>query len=92
MRERVGAEMAEAMDTGVRVNVALVQAPGWRCPSGFGPRKGREVLTTRRRAARRMRVTTRALQCERRVMRAVWRCEGEMPPAELEGVPPGCVA
>ena len=32
MRERVGVEMAAAMDTGVRVNVALAQALGVEVP------------------------------------------------------------
>ena len=40
MRERVGAEMAEAMDTGVRVNVALAQALGVEVPERLRPEEG----------------------------------------------------
>ena len=40
MRERVGAEMAEAMDTGVRVNVALAQALGVEVPERIRPEEG----------------------------------------------------
>ena len=37
MRERVGAEMAAAMDTGVRMNVALAQALGVEVPDRLRP-------------------------------------------------------